>query len=482
MVKLNRRQFIAFTTAGVGTALAANWVFRSNRYSTAIPPSIALAKQHQSAEGLLEIDLEAREYSVNIAGKSAQLMTYNGQITGPRLEVQPGDTVRINFINNLSQPTNLHYHGLHIPITGNADNVFLQIPPGERFTYEFNIAKNHPAGLFWYHPHLHGLVAEQLFGGLAGLFVVRGKLDEIPEVKTAAEQFIVLQDFALDNRGNRLPDSQLSIMTGREGNIITVNGEVNPNFTIPNGKLLRLRILNASPSRFYQLSLENHPFYLIATDGGALTKPVELTELLLTPGERADILIQPSQKPGQYRLLNLPYQRGRMGMMGGGMMGRNVNNEPQVLATVSYQTQATPALPTQLIPVELLPKAQKIRRFQMNHGMIRGQGMVFLLNGQPYQSERIDTAVQLNTVEDWELVNTGMMDHPFHVHGNPFQIISRNGKPEPYTAWKDVTLVKPGETVVIRMAFRDFAGKTVYHCHILDHEDLGMMANLNIQA
>jgi FtsP/CotA-like multicopper oxidase with cupredoxin domain len=487
MVKLNRRQFIALSTAGVGTALAAHWIFRSNRYSTAISPSIALAKQYQSSEGLLELDLEAGEHSVNISGKSAQLMTYNGQIPSPRLEVNPGDTVRINFTNNLSQSTNIHYHGLHIPITGNADNVFLHIPRGERLTYEFNIAKNHPAGLFWYHPHLHGLVAEQLFGGLAGLFVVRGELDEIPEVKTAVEQFVILQDFALDNRGNRIPDSQLSIMTGREGNIITVNGEVNPNFAIPTGKLLRLRILNASPSRFYQLSLENHPFYLIATDGGALTKPVELTELLLTPGERADILIQPSQEPRQYRLLNLPYQRVGMGMMGGGMMGRgmmrgNFNNEPQLLATVSYQAKTTPTLPTKLIAVEPLPTAPKMRRFQLNHGMIPGQGMVFLFNGQPYQSQRIDTSVQLNTIEDWEIMNTGMMDHPFHVHGNPFQIISRNGQPEPYLAWRDVALVKQGESVVIRMAFRDFAGKTVYHCHILDHEDLGMMANLEIKA
>ncbi|MGB7428604.1 MAG: multicopper oxidase family protein [Microcoleaceae cyanobacterium] len=498
-MKINRRQFITLGMTGLGTALAANWVLSSQRYSTAILPSIALSQRHNSSEGLLELDLEAGEHSINLAGKTAKLMTYNGQIPGPRLEVQPGDTVRINFTNNLSQPTNIHYHGLHIPITGNADNVFLHIPSGERFSYEFNIAKNHPAGLFWYHPHLHGLVAEQLFGGLAGLFVVRGKLDEIPEIKAATEQFVVLQDFALDNRGNRLSDSQLSIMTGREGNVITVNGEVNPNFTIPNGKLLRLRILNASPSRFYQLSLENHPFYLIATDGGALSKPVELTELLLTPGERADILIQPSQEAGQYRLLNLPYQRGGMGMMGGGMMGggmmgrgrgmmgggmmgNNFEDESQVLATVSYQTPATPTLPTQLIPVDPLPAAQQMRRFQMNHGMIRGQGMVFLFNGQPYQSERIDTSVQLNTVEDWELVNTGMMDHPFHVHGNAFQVISRNGQPEPYPAWKDVTLVKPGETVVIRMAFRDFTGKTVYHCHILDHEDLGMMANLEIKA
>ena len=137
-MKLNRRQFLTLGIAGIGTAVSANLVFRSQRYSTEQSPVIAFAKDHKSSEGLLELDLEARESSIKIAGKLAQLLTYNAQIPGPRLEVQPGDTVRINFINNLSQPTNIHYHGLHIPITGNADNVFLHIPPGERFTYEFN--------------------------------------------------------------------------------------------------------------------------------------------------------------------------------------------------------------------------------------------------------------------------------------------------------------------------------------------------------
>jgi Putative multicopper oxidases len=113
-------------------------------------------------------------------------------------------------------------------MTGNADNVFLNISPGDRLRYEFQIPENHNAGMFWYHPHLHGLVAEQLFGGLAGLFIVRGELDEIPEVKAASEQFLVLQDFALDQKGNLLPYQELSIMTGREGNLITANGQSNP--------------------------------------------------------------------------------------------------------------------------------------------------------------------------------------------------------------------------------------------------------------
>ncbi|MDE5117256.1 MAG: multicopper oxidase family protein, partial [Trichodesmium sp. St2_bin2_1] len=411
--------------------------------------------------------------------KQAYVLNYNGQIPGPRLEVKPGDTIRINFTNNLPQPTNIHYHGLHIPMTGNADNVFLNISPGDRLRYEFQIPENHNAGMFWYHPHLHGLVAEQLFGGLAGLFIVRGELDEIPEVKAASEQFLVLQDFALDQKGNLLPYQELSIMTGREGNLITANGQSNPKLVVPPQNLLRIRILNASSSRFYRLSLEEHPFYLIATDGGALAEPVEMSELLLTPGERADVLVQGNREPGEYRLLNLPYER-----VGIGMMGTNVSeSQPQVLATVSYGKELTAVpLPKQLIPVPALPAPQKVRHFQMNHGIIPGEGMAFLFNGQPYQPERIDTQVQLNTVEDWELINTGIMDHPFHVHSNAFQVLSRNGKPEPYRAWKDVVLVRQGEKVLIRMPLQDFVGKTVYHCHILDHEDLGMIGNLEIKA
>ncbi len=482
MKKINRRFFLilgASSTIATLIAQCGRENIQENKHFFSSYPQI-----NQSKDGILELDLTANINQINLGNKQAYLLNYNGQIPGPRLEAKPGDTIRINFTNNLPQPTNIHYHGLHIPITGNADNIFLNIPSGDRFTYQFQIPENHPAGIFWYHPHLHGLVAEQLFGGLAGLFIVRGELDEIPEVKAASEQFLVLQDFALDQQGNMLRSEELSIMTGREGNLITANGQFKPNFAIPAQGLLRLRILNASTSRFYRLSLEEHPFYLIATDGGALAEPVEMSELLLTPGERADVLIQANREPGKYRLLNLPYERVGMGMMGRGMMERNIpENQPQVLATVSYDQQvAAVPLPKKLIPVPALPEAQKVRRFQMNHGMIPGQGMAFLFNGESYQPDRIDTQVQLNTLEDWELINTGMMDHPFHVHTNAFQVLSRDGKPERYRAWKDVVLVKSGETVLIRMPFRDFPGKTVYHCHILDHEDLGMMGNLEIIA
>lgn len=433
----------------------------------------------------------AQSQPVKLDGRNANLLTYNGQIPGPRLEAKPGDRIQIRFTNQLDQPTNLHYHGLHIPPTGTADDVFLEISPGQSHTYNFQIPENHPAGTFWYHPHYHGFVAEQLFGGLAGLFIIRGELDEIPAVEAAKEEFLVLKDFALDRSGNIPGPTHMAAMTGRTGDLLTASGQINPVVSIPQNGLLRLRLLNASPSRFFRLALEDHPFYLIATDGGAISAPVELNELVLAPGERAEVLVKGNQPPGEYRLLNQPLDskgggmRGR-GMMGGqGMMnGSQGSDISEVFATLAYSgATAEVTLPDQLIAVEALSQPTTTRQFTLNHGMngMMG-GMVFLINGQAYDPSRIDTQVNLNTVEDWEVTNTGTMVHPFHVHTNSFQIISHNGQPLAYSAWKDVVSVAPQETVRLRMAFRDYVGETVYHCHVLDHEDRGMMGNLVIKA
>jgi FtsP/CotA-like multicopper oxidase with cupredoxin domain len=489
MSKINRRQFFILTAASALATSATSWAIGKNN-KTSLQTKALPSKLHKSSNGLLELDLEANSTLIDLGGKPADLLTYNGQIPAPRLEAKAGDTVRIRLTNNLSQPTNLHYHGLHVTPTGNADNAFLDIPPGESLTYEFSLPKNHPSGTFWYHPHRHGFVAEQLFGGLAGLFIIRGELDEIPEIKAAKEEFLVLQDFALDSNGRIQPPNHMAMMRGREGQLMTVSGQVNPNLEIAKGGLLRLRILNASPSRFYRLAFENHPFYLIATDGGAINAPVELEELLLSPGERVEVLVRGDQETGQYRLLNLPYDRGgmqMMGMMGDGMgmMGGDTQTNPQVLATLTYQGSVSPLpLPQQLISVEELPQPNTVRRIELSMAMGSGMGMVFMFNGKTFDPNRIDTQVRLNTVEEWELVNVDPdgMAHPFHLHVNPFQVISRNGKPEPYLAWKDTALVKGNETVRIRIPFRDFAGKAVYHCHILDHEDLGMMGIVEMKS
>ena len=301
---MKRRNFLDFSL-GTTAALLFSQCARGSSQSTV--PGAALAQSYRSEGGVLRVDLVAETQRVQLGDapsgpasrhRTASLLTYNRQIPGPRLEANPGDTVQIRFTNRLNQPTNLHYHGLHIPPTGTGDDVFLEISPGESHTYEFQIPENHPAGTFWYHPHYHGLVAEQLFGGLAGLFVIRGELDEIPEVKAAQEEFLVLKDFALDRQGNIPQPGHMAQMTGRRGDLLTVNAQFNPPLQIAQGGLLRLRLLNASPSRFFWLSLENHPLHLIATDGGAISVPVELDDLVLAPGERVEVLVQGNQEPG----------------------------------------------------------------------------------------------------------------------------------------------------------------------------------------
>ena len=484
MRAIKRRDFLRLSAGTTGAMLLSQCARSQPLLSVPISEPIQF-QTYQSEGGLLSLDLAAKAQSVQLGNRTANLLAYNGNVPGPLLAAKPGDKVQIHFTNQLDQPTNIHYHGLHIPPAGSGDNVFLEISPGESHTYEYQIPQSHPAGTFWYHPHKHGLVAEQLFGGLAGLFIIRGKLDEVPEIKAAKEEFLVLKDFALDDNGNISKPGHMAAMTGRAGGLLTASGQINPAMTISKGGLLRLRLLNASPSRFFRLSLEDHPMHLIATDGGAISSPVELSDVVLAPGERVEVLVRGDQRPGDYRLINQPFNPAQGGMMGG-MMGAQNSDRAETVATLIYDSETDEIpLPSQLIAVEPLPEPQTTRQFTLNHGMgsggMMGGGMVFMINGKSFDPGRIDTQVTLGTVEDWEITNTGSMAHPFHVHTNKFQIISQNGQPMPYLAWKDVVSVSPGETVRIRMPFRDYTGKTVYHCHVLDHEDRGMMGTLEIQ-
>jgi FtsP/CotA-like multicopper oxidase with cupredoxin domain len=329
MNRFTRRKFLRTLAFSGTTAWAASRLGLLTNSGLAASPMT-------SQGGVLNLSLTAQTGPLSLAGRRAMLYSYNGSVPGPRLEIRPGDQVRIRFVNRLPEVTNLHFHGLHVSPSGNADNVFLEIPPGESQIYEFSLPQDHRGGTYWYHPHVHHLIARQLWAGLAGLLIVRGELDDIPEIRDADEEFLVLKDFGLDANGDLLtPDPTPQTMQGREGDLVLVNGELNPTFRMPKDGLVRLRFLNASVARYYRLQLEDHPMYLIVTDGGPIAEPFEMRELLLAPGERAEVLVRGERSPGQYRLMNLPYRRFNMGMMGGGrMMGRMPvsSDEPTVLA------------------------------------------------------------------------------------------------------------------------------------------------------
>ena len=440
-----------------------------------------------STEGLLELSLKAQPGSQNLAGQSASLLTYNRQLPGPLLEARAGDLVRLTLSNELDTATNLHYHGLHI--SPEIDDVFREVAPGAQYTYEFKIPANHPAVTAWYHPHYHLNVAPQVFGGLAGPLIIRGELDEIPEIQQADEALLLLQD---------VPDSQQALQNphplakrwGREGSLILASGQQNPALNLPQNGLLRLRLVNASTSRVYQLQLRDHPWYLIATDRGAIAEPAELETLLLSPGERAEMLIPGQREPGDYALISLPYDRGlaeSRSALGDAVtqMAGVVQPTQTTVATLRYvegdRLDPLP-LPKQLIPVEPLPEPRTTREFVLDHGLdATAPSTGFTINGQSFAMGRVNTRVRLNDVEDWHIVNKASIDHPFHLHTNRFQVLERNGRLEPTRVWKDTVSLKGYESVTIRVRFEDFTGRTVYHCHILDHEDQGMMGVLNIE-
>lgn len=488
---IDRRRFVSTMTAATVGGLA--WTcFDGAAGETARRRAVGSGRGvFRSSGSRLIADLRAAETEVTVAGRRARLFAFNGQVPGPLLEARAGHEVTIRLDNGLGEATNLHFHGLHIPPTGAADNIFLHVEAGDAFTYQFTIPADHPAGLFWLHPHLHGTVARQVSRGLAAPFVIRGEIDAVPEVAAADEHILLLQDFELGASGSVAEPSMPDLMQGREGSILTAGGAVNPVIPILQNGLLRLRLVNASVSRFYRLRLEDHPLHIIGFDGGPLASVHTVDEILFVPGQRLDILIEGKRAQGAFRLLNLPYDRGGMGMMGGmggmgGMMhgSRPETGTPQTLATLEYRGRSDRAwtIPGSLGgPVDRLasPNAPP-RIFELGQGMMMGPGMSFTINGRIFDGNRIDSAPRLGTIEEWVYVNNTAMDHPMHLHTNPFQILGGDGSPE--AAWRDVVLVKAGQRARFRVRFADYAGKAVQHCHILDHEDQGMMATVEMRA
>ncbi|MEO8034912.1 MAG: multicopper oxidase domain-containing protein, partial [Acidobacteriota bacterium] len=390
---IDRREFVRSVTAAAAGGIV--WAC-SDGVAQSAPRSRAVARGRtvfRSAGSRLTADLQPSETEVMLGGQRTRLFAFNGSVPGPMFEARAGDDVTIRLANALDEATNLHFHGLHTPPNGAADNIFLHIESGEVFTYQFTIPSNHQAGLFWVHPHMHGTVARQVSRGLASPFVIRGEIDAVPEVAAADEHILVLQDFEVGSRGTIVEPSMPDLVHGREGSIITAGGAINPTLPIRQNGLLRLRLVNASVSRFYRLKLEEHPLHLIGVDGGALGAVRTEEEILLVPGARLDILIEGRRAEGTFRLLNLPYDRGGTGMMGGMGGSRPETVAPQTLATIEYRGRADKAwtIPGSLVrPVESLPPATTPpRAFQLGQGMMMGRGMSFTINGRGFDANRI---------------------------------------------------------------------------------------------
>ena len=433
-----------------------------------------------SKPGLLEARLIAAPATMEFSpGKPTNVLAFNGSIPGPLIEATEGDRIRIEFVNNIpGQISTIHWHGMPVPPSQDG-NPMDPVESGSSRVYEFTLPDN-SAATYWYHPHPHGLTHEQVYRGLAGAFIVRPKIDPLPA--DLAETVLFISDLRLAANGSIPGNTYLDTMNGREGDHLLVNGQKRPVLAANPGSSRRFRLVNATNARFLRLAFDGHTMTQIGTDGGLLANPVRgLTELLLGPAERAEVVVDFQSKPGTVHLVAIPYERG---WMGPAKPVRAIT--PLLIIELSGDVKAPSVLPAKLRDIASLGVPAANKRIVFSEAMSMGAGemkMGYLIDGKTFDMNRVDLECRAGDVELWEVANTADMDHPFHMHGAQFQIVERETDgvktPAPFLSWKDTANITRGEIVRFKVR-HDFAGLRMYHCHILEHEAQGMMAVLMV--
>jgi len=428
-----------------------------------------------SVNGVLEATLAAVAAMVPFGDGERWAYTYGGSTPGPTLRARPGDLLKIRVVNQLDDPTNLHTHGLHVSPEGNSDNVFVSIDPGSDFLYEIQLPTDHRGGTYWYHPHRHGFVAGQVSGGMAGMIIIDDNSDDDPVLAAATERVMVLSDPRIGSDPSVISVSRMDRMGGREGDVVTINGIAQPVIEAATGTLERWRLVNASSSRYYRLVMDGAPLVLIGTDGGLMGAPVGIESLLMAPGERAELLV-PVASAGPITLRSQHYDRGGAGMGGG---GSSSGPDIDILTLNASGPDAEAAVPSSIAGAAIppLPTTNGTRALElsMGGGGMGGGGMSFMIDGRTFDPDRIDNHLTLGDTEEWTITNVSEMDHPFHIHIWQFHVVDASDKSLISPGLKDTVNVPAGGWVKFVLDIVNFPGKAVYHCHILDHEDQGMM-------
>lgn len=457
------------------------------------PPEI------HASEGVLRATLRMALQSVTLPDGATELRNY-GALPGPTLRVHPGDTLEIRLENRLPpnpdrgtpvmntpnrfNSTNLHFHGFHVSPRGNSDNVYLEIEPGQTFNYVVQLPDDHPAGTYWYHPHRHGSVAAQVASGAAGMMIVNGTLDEVPEVRDAVERILVVQaPIAVEGGLIESMDSIWELTAERD---FLINGQYRPRIYLREGEVQHWRVLHAGDAQFLPFTLDGLTVLEIGRDGNPLDEPEEMTEVDLAPGNRVNLMVK-AGKAGYYELRRPAFHQGIQALPE--MHLADVIVLPADSDRVDPSIPMATALPsgplpenrilTEITDEEIVAQRQFVLGTRTVEGMYKN--MTFTINGEAFDPRRDDVVAKLKTAEEWVLINETPFPHPIHIHVNPFQVVAINGEPEEYKHWQDTIAVPAAGTVTIRTRFTDFTGRFVMHCHILPHEDLGMMLNINIE-
>lgn len=470
---------------------------RNDNEATRPDPRSLLAQpeERRSADGVLVTTLTARSQSLTIGGRTLAAQLYEGATPGPTLRLDPGDTLSLALINELEPlsggmgngggggmagmgsgaATNLHTHGLHVSPEANGDNVFLTVDQGQTQQYEIAIPAEHWGGLNWYHPHHHGNVSVQVLGGMVGALIISGPLDDVPEVAAATEQLIILQRLqegpVMIARMSAMHDN--AFVSGNGGPTFAVNGKVDQRITLRPSQIQRWRILNADPIDYFDLALvdasgANVPgaLHLLAYDGMTLPAVRTVDQQLVVPGNRLDVLVQMPNTSGEVRLVGRAVPG--FGQPDITFLTVTVAGEPLAMAVPGE-------LPAQLEPIDAAA-VQTRRTVQFGSWT-----NAMTVNGVSFDDGPDEVPMVVGSVEEWTIENLSDQDHAFHIHTNPFYVVAENGTPVAEPTFYDTYPIPPatGETspgsITVRFRPTRFTGRIVQHCHILPHEDAGMM-------
>jgi blue copper oxidase len=428
-------------------------------------------------------NLTAKDTFTQIApGNQTIVAALNGDWWGPTLILRKGDVVHMNVTNKLNDTTTIHWHGMHLPAIMDG-GPHQPVPPNTTWSPYWKVDNN--AGTYWYHPHLHMMALQQITEGLGGLIIVRDSLESslnLPRTYGVDDIPLVLTDRKFDamNQFNVAP----------YGDSMMVNGVLRAQYTVP-AQVVRLRVLNAATERSYNIGFsDNRTFYVITTDGGLVNVPVPVTRLLLSAGERAEILLNCTGQSGTtvdlkaYNSVLTPQIPGGELFTAGPLVNALGHADFNILhmnigpATASLVTTIPTTLTTNTFYSE--SSASVTRTVTITDSTVGPGGPAFLINHKFFDITRIDYHVPLDNVEIWQLTSTSNFSHPFHIHDVEFSILDINGAAPPpeQQGWKDVVLLQAHQTVRFIAKFSDYSDSLkpyMFHCHIAGHEDANMM-------
>lgn len=458
-----------------------------------------------SVNGVLETVLRCRYAYLNVGGYQLFLRTYEGMSPGPTLRVKPGDTIKIKLFNefppvrdltpaNVATPhqfnaTNLHAHGMHVSPSGISDNVMRTMEPGKVYDIEIAIPADHIPGTNWYHPHAHGSANIQMASGMAGALIVEGDFADVPEIAKAKDRVLILNESIFDAYGTI--EDFATVFPEPALRFFTVNGIREPTIKMRPGEVQRWRFIQAGQQDNMFIELEGHSFQQIARDGIPLSRvnlsPPPTSQqsidkpdaMIMAPGQRIDVLVK-AGKPGTYALRALPYDQGYLSPAGP-LARVVVEGEPMDMKLPSK----LPPAPYQPIKDEEITGNRTVTfsaKPLENPATSHWQEFKFLIDGKSFDHTRIDHRVRLGAVEEWTVLNVDDRDHVFHIHTNDYQLTKVNGKDLPEPIWMDTSIVPRNGSITFRTRFEDFTGLFMLHCHMMNHEELGMMQTVEVYA